>query len=413
MPHYFCSGAVPPKRHIQFRQPGGEHWHEEVFGTEGFSGPTSTLYHSHPPTQVTSCRPLCNASPVYVETNILRMRHMRTHQLAAQGDPISGRVPLLGNSDTIISACSPQEQMSYFYRNAQGDECLFIEQGSGVLHTSFGRLNYREHDLVVVPRGTTYSVEPQKVEGPLAKSHPYGRMMIMETANGSHILPPPRYLAKRTGQFLEHAPYCERDLRTPEAPRPGTKSGPFEVRVKAMGWLHAFEYPYHPLDVGGWDGCLYPFAFNVHDFAPIVGALHMPPPIHQVFEAHNMVICAFCPRPLDFHPQAVRVPYNHFNVDSDEVMFYVEGTYTARKGIERGSMTLHPHGIAHGPHPGTLDGTLNQDRTDELAIMCDTFAPLMPTAAALEIDDASYTASWSRSAPAPGRVPVSAANGSA
>lgn len=394
MPHYTCAGLVPPKRHIQFRQPSGDHYHEEVFGTEGFAGPTSTLYHLHPPTQVAAWKPLRSAAPEFIESNVLRMRHLRTHARPASGDPIDGRAVLFGNSDVLISHCAPSEAMDYHFRNGQGDECLFIEQGSGQLHTSFGTVEYREHDLVVIPRGTTYRMVPDRLESPLGLTHPYGRFLCIETVNGSHILPPPRYLAKKTSQFLEHAPYCERDIRTPQVPEPCEALGSHEVRIKAMNWIHTYEFPNHPLDVVGWDGCLYPFAFNVHDFAPIVGALHMPPPIHQVFESHNMVICAFCPRILDFHPQAVRVPYNHFNIDSDEVMFYVEGTYTARKGIDKGSMTLHPHGIAHGPHPGTLDGTLQQHTTDELAIMCDTFQPLVPAKAALEMDDTHYPESW-------------------
>ncbi|MHC5029139.1 MAG: homogentisate 1,2-dioxygenase, partial [Planctomycetota bacterium] len=217
---------------------------------------------------------------------------------------------------------------------------------------------------------------------------------VIETANGSHITPPPSYLAKKTSQFLEHAPYCERDIHTPQLPLTFDEGGEFEVRIKARDCVHSYVYDYHPLDVVGWDGCYYPYRFNIDDFSPIVGKHHMPPPIHQTFEAHNFVICSFCPRLLDFHPEAIPVPYNHSNLDSDEVLYYVEGDYKARKGIEIGSLTLHPQGIPHGPHPGTIEASLGATETSELAVMCDTFRPLFPTKAALAIDDAAYPASW-------------------
>lgn len=231
---------------------------------------------------------------------------------------------------------------------------------------------------------------------------PLGKFVAFETANGSHILPPPRYLSKKTAQFLEHAPYCERDLRVPELPLTFDQRGEFEVRIKARDCVHSYTYGYHPLDVVGWDGCYYPYLFSIDEFAPIVGKLHMPPPIHQTFEGHNFVICSFCPRVLDFHPEAIPIPYNHSNIDSDEVLYYVEGNYKARRGIESGSISLHPQGIPHGPHPGTVEKSLGKTHTDELAVMCDTFRPLFPTRAALELDDPQYPESWRADHHAPG-----------
>ena len=237
------------------------------------------------------------------------------------------------------------------------------------------------------------------------KGDPNPRFLVIETVNSSHILPPPRYLSKKTSQFLEHAPYCERDLRTPQLPLTYDEQGDFEVRIKALHNVHSYDYNYHPLDVVGWDGCYYPYIFNIDDFAPITGTLHMPPPTHQTFEAHNFVICSFCPRALDFHPQAIPVPYNHSNLDSDEVLYYVEGNYAARKGIEVGSITAHPQGIPHGPHPGTVEKSLGKKWTNELAVMCDTFRPLYPTKAALDLDDEAYPKSW-EGMTAPGSKPT-------
>jgi homogentisate 1,2-dioxygenase len=405
MPYYTKLGQLPPKRHIQFRRPDGALYSEEVFGTEGFVGPTSTLYHIHPPTQVTGWKAMYSTKPEYVETDVMRMRHVKSAARKPKGDPVTGRVVLFGNSDCEMSICVPAEAMNYHYKNAMGDECIFIHHGSGTVYTSFGTLKFYEKDYVIIPKGTTYRMvfDEQKseirgqrsdaVEQPTANSQ-QPRFLVIETANGSHIGPPPRYISKKTSQFLEHAPYCERDLRLPEIPLTYDESGKFEVRIKARDLIHSYIYDYHPLDVVGWDGCYYPYIFNIDDFSPIVGKHHMPPPTHQTFEAHNFVICSFCPRLLDFHPEAIPVPYNHSNLDSDEVLYYVEGNYKARKGIEQCSLTLHPQGIPHGPHPGTIEASLGAKVTNELAVMCDTFRPLYPTKAALEMDDPAYPASW-------------------
>jgi homogentisate 1,2-dioxygenase len=392
MPFYSRLGQLPPKRHIQFRRPDGALYSEEVFGTEGFVGPTSTMYHIHPPTQVTGWKTLYATKPEYIEQGVMRMRHVKTGGRKPKGDPITGRVVLFGNPDVEMSICVPAEPMKYHYKNAMGDECIFVHRGSGTVYTTFGTLTFHDKDYILIPKGVIYRMEFDKADA--SRNGEANRFIVIETANGSHIGPPPRYISKKTSQFLEHAPYCERDLRLPQLPLTYDESGNFEVRIKARESVHSYIYEYHPLDVVGWDGCYYPYIFNIDDFSPITGKHHMPPPTHQTFEGHNFVICSFCPRTLDWHPQAIPVPYNHSNLDSDEVLYYVEGNYKARKGIEVGSITLHPQGIPHGPHPGTIEASLGATFTNELAVMCDTFRPLFPTKAALDIDDPAYPDSW-------------------
>ncbi len=404
MPFYSRLGNIPAKRHIQFRRKDGALYSEEVFGTEGFVGPTSTLYHIHPPTQVSGWKTLYSCAAEFVETDTMRMRHLKSAAMPPRGDPITGRVVLFGNSDVEMAVCVPAEGMRYHYKNGVGDECIFIHHGNGTVWTSFGTLNFRAKDYILIPKGTTYRMafdEPMDGDPP-------ARFLVIESVNGSHIGPPKRYVSRTSSQFLEHAPYCERDLRLPQLPLTYDKKGSFEVRIKSRGMVHSYSYGYHPLDVVGWDGCYYPYIFNIDDFSPIVGKHHMPPPTHQTFDAHNFVICSFCPRPLDFHPQAVVVPYYHSNLDSDEVLYYVEGNYKARKGIEPASLTLHPQGIPHGPHPGTVEASLGATHTNELAVMCDTFRPLFPTRAALDLDDAAYPKSWEGAA-----APFAPVNGKA
>jgi homogentisate 1,2-dioxygenase len=398
MPYYTKLGRIPAKRHVIFRRPDGALYSEELFGTEGFSGPTSTMYHIHPPTQVYGWTPVASTKVEYVETDIMRMRHVKSAPMKPKGDSVSGRVVLFGNSDCEMAVCNPAEQMSYHFKNGQGDECIFIHFGSGVCHTMMGTLKFGPKDYLVIPKGVIYTIVWDKRDGkdggPPVESMPFGKFLLIETCNGSHIGPPRRYISKETSQYLEHAPYCERDLKIPEFPLTWDEKGEFEVRIKARDLIHSYTYHYHPLDVVGWDGCYYPFIFNIDDFSPITGKLHMPPPIHQTFEAHNFVICSFCPRMLDYHPQAIKVPYNHSNLDSDEVLYYVEGNFGSRKGIEVGSLTAHPQGIPHGPHPGTIEASMSATYTQELAVMCDTFRPLHPTRAAIELDDANYPKSW-------------------
>ncbi|MFG0306088.1 MAG: homogentisate 1,2-dioxygenase [Phycisphaerales bacterium JB040] len=418
MPYYTKLGKLPAKRHVQFRRPDGALYSEELFGTEGFVGPTSTLYHIHPPTQVAGWKPLYKTTPEYVEQDVMRMRHLKTQAIEKHGDPVTGRTVLFGNADVEMAVCQPAEPMGYHFKNGQGDECLFVHYGSGVLYTMFGAVEFVKKDYLVIPKGTIYRMvfherpddgsDNEDFGGYTRDDMPYGKFVAFETCNASHIGPPPRYLSKQTSQFLEHAPYCERDLRIPvvsdEYPLFYHESGDFEVRIKARDTVHSYVYPYHPLDVVGWDGCYYPYAFSINEFAPITGKLHMPPPIHQTFEGHNFVICSFCPRMLDFHPEAIPVPYNHSNIDSDEIMYYVEGNYKARRGIESGSISVHPQGIPHGPHPGTVEASLGKTYTDELAVMCDTFRPMYPTKEALAIDDPRYPESWRQDHHAPGEV---------
>jgi len=408
VPYYIKLGNLPQQRHVQFRKPDGGLYFEELFGTEGFVGPTSTMYHIHPPTQVYGWESMYSTAPEYVERNVMRMRHMLSRKLHPKGDPVTGRVIVLGNADVEMALCNPAEQMTYHFKNAQGDECFFVHYGSGTVRTFMGTLKFGPKDYIVIPKGIIYTMQfderpndgsdNEKFGGRSKAEMPYGKFVLFETANGSHILPPPRYLSKQTSQFLEHSPYCERDLVIPTAdaanPLYTDKLGEHEVRIKARDTVHRYIYHYHPCDIVGWDGCYYPYIFNIDNFAPIVGKLHMPPPIHQTFEGHNFVICSFCPRMLDFHPQAIPIPYNHSNLDSDEVLYYVEGNYKARRGIESESISLHPQGIPHGPHPGTVEKSLGKTYTDELAVMCDTFRPLFPTKAGMEIDDPSYPASW-------------------
>lgn len=388
MCYYISRGSIPHKRHVRHLV-DGHLAYEEVFGTEGFSGTMSTIYHRHPPTAVESCEIGEVVEPTYVQSRALKMRHLRTALMRREGDPITGRKVLLGNSDVEISVCVPDHSMPTLYKNGQADECIFIQSGSGLLTTQLGQLAMTPRDFVVIPKGTIYRMDFDA---------PGARFVTMEFVNGSHVHAPKRYRQGGVGQFLENSPYCERDIRPPQGPfgtPASAKCGDqYEVIVKARGAMHRFMYANDPLDIIGYDGVCWPYCFNALDFAPIVGQLHLPPPVHQVFEGHNAVICCFCPRPLDFHPNAVRVPYAHSNIDSDEVMFYAEGHYTARRGIEPGSMTLHPLGVAHGPHPGTIEATTDQRSTDELAVMCDTFKPLAPTMEALAIEDPGYVASW-------------------
>lgn len=403
MAYYTKLGLLPKKRHVQFRRPDGVLYSEELFGTEGFTGPTSTMYHIHPPTQVAGWKHLYSTKQEYLEQNVMRMRHVTTggQKSPPKGDAVTGRVVLFGNADCEMAVCNPAEQMNYHFKNAQGDECIFIHFGTGVVHTMMGTLKFGPKDYIIIPKGVIYKLTWDKRDAskiaqgePSLENTPFGRFLLIETANGSHIGPPHRYVAKETSQFLEHAPYCERDLRLPEMPLTFDEKGDYPVRIKARDMVHEYIYHYHPLDVVGWDGCYYPYIFNIDDFSPITGKLHMPPPIHQTFEAHNFVICSFCPRMLDYHPQSIKVPYNHSNLDSDEVLYYVEGNFGSRKGIEVGSLTAHPQGIPHGPHPGTVEASLTATHTAELAVMCDTFRPLYPTKAAIDLDDAKYPASW-------------------
>lgn len=383
MTYYYRLGSIPHKRHTQFRQPDGSLYHEELMGIHGFAGIQSLLYHLHPPTQVYKILLAQETRLAFEEFEALRHRHLRTIQMPTGGDAIAARIPLLANADVCISVAQPTEPMSYWYRFAHGDEVIFVHDGNGVLESQFGNLPYRPGDYLVIPTGVLWRLVP---DGGSAQ-----RLLVIE-AQG-HIEPPARYL-NRYGQFLEHAPYNERDLRLPETLTPHDEVGEFEVRVKARDRITTYLYHHHPLDVVGWDGHLYPYAFNIADFEPVTGRIHQPPSVHQTFEAPGFVICSFVPRLFDYHPFAIPAPYNHSNVDSDEVLYYVEGNFMSRKGIERSSITIHPNGIPHGPHPGMYEGSIGKDHTDELAVMIDTFRPLKLTRQAVEWEDQQYSYSW-------------------
>ncbi|MFO7251590.1 MAG: homogentisate 1,2-dioxygenase [Actinomycetes bacterium] len=395
MPYYRRVGEVPPKRHTQFRTPEGGLYYEELMGEEGFSSDASLLYHRHIPSAIVDATPWEPPDGTLTPNRPLLPRHLRTHELFpgkqwADADPVTGRRVLLGNADVRI-AYAVSGATSPLYRNAIGDECVYVEAGSAVVETVFGVLSARQGDYVVIPRGTTHRWVPTG-ELPL-------RTYIIEA--NSHIHPPRRYLS-RYGQFLEHAPYCERDLHAPAEPLLADGED-VEVLVKHRGdgpggvTGTRYRYARHPFDVVGWDGCLYPFTFNVADFEPITGRVHQPPPVHQVFEGDNFVVCNFVPRKVDYHPLAIPVPYYHSNVDSDEVMFYCGGDYEARKGsgIGQGSISLHPGGIAHGPQPGAYEGGIGREFFDELAVMVDTFRPLALGEGARACEDPGYAWSWS------------------
>lgn len=383
MPHYYRLGSIPHKRHTQFRQPDGALYHEELMGIHGFTGIQSLLYHLHPPTQIDKIWLEHSNSLEFEDCGALRHRHLRTGKVFSQGDAISSRVPLLANADVCISVAHPTAAMTYWYRFTHGDEVIFMHEGSGILESQYGSLRYRDGDYLVIPTGVMWRLLP---DAGIAQ-----RMLVIE-AQG-HIEPPARYM-NRYGQFLEHAPYNERDLRPPDALIPHDQVGEFEVRVKARDRITTYIYHHHPLDVVGWDGYLYPYALNIHDFEPVTGRIHQPPPVHQTFESPGFVICSFVPRLFDYHPLAIPAPYNHSNVDSDEVLYYAAGNFMSRKGIERSSITVHPNGIPHGPHPGMYEGSIGKDRTDELAVMIDTFRPLRFTRQAMEVEDMQYSSSW-------------------
>jgi homogentisate 1,2-dioxygenase len=383
MTYYFKLGLIPPKRHIQFRQPDGSLYHEELMGMQGFSGMQSLLYHLHPPTQIQSIIAGDSLTLDFEPVSPLHHRHLCTAVIPEGGDAIAARLPLLANTDLCLSVARPTAPMDYWYRFAHGDEVIFIHEGQGQLETQFGELAYRAGDYLVIPAGVLWRILP-------TAGMPQ-RMLVIEA--WGHLEPPQRYL-NRYGQFLEHAPYCERDIRPPDTLMPHDETGEFEVRVKYRERITRYRYHHHPLDVVGWDGHLWPYAFNIAEFEPITGRLHQPPPVHQTFAGPGFVICSFVPRLFDYHPQAIPAPYNHANVDSDEVLYYVSGNFMSRKGIEPASLTLHPRGLPHGPHPGLYEASIGQTHTAECAVMIDTFQPLNLTTQAIALEDPDYSSSW-------------------
>ena len=401
--YYRQVGEVPPKRHTAFRDEHGALRYEELMGEEGFSSDSSLLYHRGVPSAIVDAQVWDLPDLTVTPNHPLKPRHLRLHTLfpadASGVDPVQGRRLVLGNGDVRISYVVA-DAVSPYYRNAVGDECVYVESGSGTVETVFGVLSYRSGDYVLVPRATTHRWLPAE------------RSRLYAIEANSHIAPPRRYLS-RFGQLLEHAPYCERDLHGPGEPFL-VEGADVEVLVKHRGTGPSglvgtrMTYATHPFDVVGWDGCLYPYTFNVEDFMPITGKVHQPPPVHQVFEGHNFVVCNFCPRKVDYHPQSIPVPYYHSNVDSDEVMFYVGGDYEARKGsgINLGSVSVHPGGYAHGPQPQAVEASIGVEFFDELAVMVDTFRPLDLGEAGLAAEDDAYAWTWAGRGPASGDGPA-------
>jgi homogentisate 1,2-dioxygenase len=383
MPFYHQLGNIPRKRHVIHEKPNGGIYYEQLFGTEGFHGMSSLLYHVHRPTMIKSISEPVFAGPVgAIDFNITPMM-LRGWNVAPKADFLDSRSYMLFNSDLNIALAAPQHSLKdYFYKNADADELLFVHQGSGTLRTFIGNIPFGYGDYLVIPRGMIYQIDFTTSEN---------RLFIVES--NSPIVTPKRY-RNNFGQLLEHSPFCERDIRKPAELETFDQKGEFIVKVRKQQHLHTLTYASHPFDVVGWDGYNYPYAFSIHDFEPITGRIHQPPPVHQTFEAHNFVVCSFCPRLYDYHPKSIPAPYNHSNIDSDEVLYYVDGDFMSRNHVEKGYISLHPGGIPHGPHPGAAERSIGQKETAELAVMVDTFRPLKVTGEAVLLNDDTYKTSW-------------------
>jgi homogentisate 1,2-dioxygenase len=383
MAYYTTLGKIPHKRHTQFRKPDGSLYSEQLFSTEGFSNDYSLLYHTYAPTLIISCDEPINVAPKIAEEYMLKHRSLEGFKVKPVADFLESRKAVLVNEDCHIVLAAPQQSMTnYFYKNADSDEVIFIHEGSGVLKTCYGELSFSYGDYIVVPRGCIYQIHFNTEAN---------RLFIVESH--SPIRFPKKYLSKY-GQLMEHSPFCERDIRTPENLQTYDQQGDFIIKTKKKGMLYGIHYGTHPFDVIGWDGCCYPFIFSIHDFEPITGRVHQPPPVHQTFETNAFVICSFVPRLFDYHPLAIPAPYNHSNIDSDELLYYVDGDFMSRKHVTRGMITLHPAGIPHGPHPGLTEKSIGAKETKELAVMVDTFRPLKLTLDAIEIENSGYVMSW-------------------
>ncbi len=383
MPIYHSLGKFPHKRHTTFKKEDGKYYYEELFGTEGFHGMSSLLYHTHRPTQVSTIGKSVDVTPKIAVQNNIRAMLLKGFEVAPEDDFLESRKVLLANKDVHIGLASPRESMkNYFYKNADADELIFIHKGKGVLRTFLGQLPFDYGDYLIIPRGMIYAIEFEGKDN---------RLFFLESY--SPIYTPRRY-RNEFGQLLEHSPYCERDIRKPQNLETIDKKGEFTIKIKKQNQLHELIYAYHPFDVVGWDGYNYPYAFSIHDFEPITGRIHQPPPVHQTFETPHFVVCSFCPRLFDYHPDSVPAPYNHSNIDSDEIIYYVDGDFMSRNDIKQGNITLHPKGIPHGPARGSMERSIGKKETHELAVMVDTFYPLMVTEEALKIDDGKYYKSW-------------------
>lgn len=383
MPIYHKLGTIPPKRHTVFNKPNGDLYYEQLFGTVGFDGMASLSYHHHRPTMIKEIGKSIDIKPKIAVAENIHSRKLISFDVAPNSDYLQSRMPLLVNSDVIISVAAPSQSLTtYFYKNADADEVLFIHKGSGTLRTMFGNISFEYGDYLIIPRGTIYQINFDSSEN---------KLLITESS--SPIYTPKRY-RNWFGQLLEHSPYCERDYKLPENLETHDEIGDFTIKIKKQSKLHEVIYSSHPFDIVGWDGYNYPYGFSIHNFEPITGRVHQPPPVHQTFESKGFVMCSFVPRLYDYHPKAIPVPYNHSNIDSDEVLYYVDGDFMSRIDIEQGHISLHPGGIPHGPHPGTYEKSIGQKETLELAVMIDTFKPLQITEDAIKIEDKNYYKSW-------------------
>lgn len=383
MPRYHKLGKIPHKRHTVFKKENGSIHYEQLFGTIGFDGMSSLLYHLHPPTQVSELKGHIDVSPKIAVEHNMQMRALKGFDIPSHDDFLQSRVPVLTNNDVTLHLSKPTSaNENYFYKNVDADEVIFIHHGKGKLKTQLGNIPFFEGDYLVIPRGMIYQMEFESKNN---------KHFIIES---NHPIYTPKRYRNWFGQLLEHSPFCERDLRVPEELETFDEKGDFLIKIKKEGLLHNYIYASHPFDVVGWDGYNYPYAFSIHDFEPITGRVHQPPPVHQTFETPAFVICSFCPRLYDYHPEAIPAPYNHSNIDSDEVLYYVDGDFMSRNDIEMGQITLHPAGIPHGPHPGAYERSIGKKSTEELAVMVDTFKPLKLTQQALDIEIKDYYKSW-------------------
>lgn len=381
--HYHALGQIPPKRHTQFRKPDGTLYHEELFSTEGFSDIYSLLYHLYPPTMIRQIGEPRPAAAKPVHDSQLKPRCLMGFRIEPEDDYLASRKAVLVNADACISLAAPRRSFrEYFFKNADADEMIFVHEGSGTLRTMYGNLRFGYGDYLLLPRGTVYQMDFDT---------PDNRLLILETH--SPLRTPKRY-RNPFGQLLEHAPFYERDIRKPQDLETHDEQGEFLFYIKKQNMLYPYIYRNHPFDLVGWDGYNYPYAFSIHDFEPITGRIHQPPPVHQTFECNSLVVCSFVPRLFDYHPLAIPAPYHHSNIDSDEVLYYVDGDFMSRKHVERGMITLHPGGIPHGPHPGAIEKSIGAKETRELAVMIDTFRPLLMTEWAAGIEQPDYYLSW-------------------
>lgn len=384
MAHYYSLGKIPRKRHTQFRQENGKLYSEQLFSTEGFSSNYSLLYHIHPPTEIVKVGEPYDVSPKAATENVMKLSSFQGFKIQPEADWVSSKKVILFNNDCHVSLAAPKAgtKKDEFYKNGDSDEVIFVHKGEGVLKTQYGQIPFGYGDYIVVPRGTIYQIEFKDEDN---------RLLIVDSFSPINF--PKRYLS-RYGQLLENSPFCERDIRKPQDLETIDQKGEFLILTKKKGKMYPLWYANHPFDVVGWDGCEYPYAINILDFEPITGRVHQPPPVHQMFDAHNFVICSFVPRMYDYHPDAIPAPYFHSNIDSDELLYYVDGDFMSRKHVDKGQLTLHPMGIPHGPHPGTIEKSIGKASTEELAVMVDTFNPLFLTQAALDIEEDGYALSW-------------------